>query len=358
MGYHYEAEWLAYSDWGFAFQYWGSLSGVSDIGYVFYLTTLYKIYGSNIIITRLIKAFLSAYTCVLVYRLSRRTFGERTGRLAAIFSMLMPNLIIYCGLHLKETEMLFCVMMFLERTDFLLRSNQHSFKNILVPSLFALSLFYFRTVLGVIAIISFFVAIKFSPTFVSSDRKVSLYLWIVIFLAIFASGTILHEVEGYWKARVIAQDLKRQEQTSRGARWAKYATGTVMAPMAFVVPFSTMIDTGQENQNVMHSGNFIKNFLGIFSLFALYYTIKSKRFRNFSLIGTFTVLYLGVVSFSGFANAERFHLPALPCILMISAYGLSFLNARNYKYVDYWFIVVVLMEVSWAYFKLGSRGIA
>ena len=98
--------------------YFGSF-GVSDVGYPLYLTALYKIVGSNVIIPRIIKALLSAYTCVLLYRLSQRTFGEDTARMVGIMSALMLNLIIYCGYHLKETEMLFLEVAFLERTDFL-----------------------------------------------------------------------------------------------------------------------------------------------------------------------------------------------------------------------------------------------
>jgi hypothetical protein len=148
------------------------------------------------------------------------------------------------------------------------------------------------------------------------------------------------------------------EQTSRGNQWAKYATGGVMAPMMFVLPFSTMVDTGQENQMMIHGGNYVKNFMGVFVLVTLFSALfVKKNWRDFALIGSFVVGYLGVVSLSGFANSERFLLPGVPVLLVFWAYGISILNARNYRFVKYWYFIVPVMEIGWAVFKIGSRGL-
>lgn len=359
VGYHEESKWLAEAGWDVAFQYYGSRSGVSDIGYPFWLTLIYKIFGPSIIIARIVKGILSAITCVLIYKLASRNIGEFPGRMAAIFCTFIPNLIIYCGLHVKETEMIFLIVAFLERADYLIRNRHYNVFTIAIPTLLALSLFFFRTVLGVVALLSLFAGLIFtSSKLVGWGKRTVLILFGIACLAGFAGGTIATEVEGYWEARVENQVLKRNAQTARGNQWAKYATGAVLAPMEFVMPLSTMVDTGQENQMIMHGGNYVRNFFGIFVLLALFYAIfKDKNWRDLSLVGTFTVGYLGVISVSGYGNAERFLLPGLPCLLVMAAYGISKLNARNYKYVKYWYVVVVLMEVAWAYFKIGSRGL-
>lgn len=359
VGYHEEAKWLAEAGWDKVFQYYGLRSGVSDIGYPFWLIVLYRIFGPSVIIARIFKCLFSAVTCVLIYRLSSRNIGEFPGRMAAVFCTFMPNLIIYCGLHVKETEMIFLIVAFLERADYLIRSRHYNVFTIAVPALLALSLFFFRTVLGVIAILSLFAGLIFTSTKLVGRAKKAVLIGLgVVSIAGFAGGTIATEVEGYWEMRVENQVLKRNAQTAGGARWAKYASGTVLAPMEFFMPLSTMVDTGQENQMMLHGGNYVRNFFGIFVLLALFYTIfKDKNWRNLSLIGAFAVGYLGVISVSGYGNAERFLLPALPCLLIMTAYGISKLNAANYKYVKYWYIIVVLMEVAWAYFKIGSRGL-
>lgn len=359
VGYHGDAEWLAGESWNVAWDYlFVNRAGVSDSGYVLYLTSIYKLFGPNIIVARLLKAVFSAFTCVLLYRLASRSIGEQVGRMVGIFAMLMPNLIIYCGLHLKETEMLMIVVAFLERADYVLRSRKYAWWNILLPLLLAGSLFLFRTVLGAVALFSFVTAVIFSPGgMVKAGRKVFLAIWAILAIAVLAGGTIMTEVEGYWEDRGANQDQKRTQQTNRGNQWAKYATATVLAPMEFVMPFSTMVDTDQQNQTVLHAGNYVRNFMGIFVLIALFTVLfVKKNWRDFSLIGSFVVGYLGVISLSGFANSERFLLPGLPCLIVLWAYGISVLDKKNYKFVNYWSVLVVVMEVAWAYFKIGSRG--
>lgn len=360
LGYHEEAKWLAGLDWKNVFNYlFYSRSGYSDSGYPLYLTLLYKLIGPEIFLVRVIKAFLSAYMCVLVYRLSCRILGDKVGRMAAVFCAFMPNLYIYCGMHLKETEMLFLTVAFLERADFVLRSGKVRFGSVAVPLLLCLSLFLFRTALGAVAALSFLTALLFSSSNVTTKaRKWRIAIWAIIAVVVLGGSTIANEVEELLQNRESNQEMRRNEQTSRGNQWAKYATGTVMAPMVFVLPFTTMVDTGQYGQLVVHGGNFVRNFMGVFVLIGLFSAIFTKKnWRDLSLIGSFTIGYLFVISMSGFANSERFLLLGLPGLLIMAAFGISELTPKSYKWVKIWYVVVVLMQIGWAYFKLGSRGI-
>lgn len=359
--YHDDSQWLAGEDWNVMWNYlYKSRGGYSDSGYMTYLTIVYKIFGPSIFIARVIKCFISAYTCILLCRLASRCINEQVGRMVGVFAMLMPNFIIYCGLHLKETEMLFLIVAFLERSDYVLRSKQFKVWNVLLPIILAGAMFTFRTVLGAVALFSFITAIVFSPNrMVKKGRRITVAIWVVLAIVFLAGGTIMNEVEQYWNDRGSNQDAKRYQQTvQRGNQWAKYATGTVIAPVIFVMPFSTMVDTGQENQMVMHGGNYVRNFMGIFVLITLFVVLfKKKNWREFSMIGAFAAGYLGVIATSGFANSERFLLPALPCLVIMWAYGISELTPKSFKFVKYWYVVVPVIEIGWAYFKIGSRGL-
>lgn len=360
LGYHGDAEWLASCPWSTAWNYlFASRAGYSDSGYCLYLTLIYKIFGPSVFVARIIKCIYGSVLCVLIYKLTSRTTNENVGRMAAVFAMLMPNLIIYCGLHLKETEMLLLVMLFLERADYTIRSSKITLWNVLVPVLIAGVLFLFRTVLGVVTLFSFLTALLFSPNHtIRKGRRVVLTLWVVAGVMVLAGGTIMNEVEELWLNRNSNQDAKRTQQETRGNQWAKYATGTVMAPMVFVLPFSTMVDTGQQNQTMLHGGNYVRNFMGIFVLISFFSALfYKKNWRDFALIGSFVIGYLGVISMSGFANAERFLLPGLPCLIVFWAYGISLLNEKNYRFVKVWFFIVPIMEIGWAFFKIGSRGL-
>ncbi len=360
VGYHGDAEWLAGSPWQTTWDYlFINRSGYSDSGYALCLTILYKIIGPNVFLARIVKAFISAFMCVLIYRLALRNVGEESARMAAVFCVLMPNLYIYCGLHLKETEMIFLEVAFLERTDYALRSKKIKFWDIVVPLLLCGSLFLFRTALGAVAAMSFFTALMFSSNKVATKaRKFQIAVWAVLAVVIVGGSAIVTEVEDLIQNRDQNQKMRRLEQTQRGNQWAKYATGAVMAPMIFVLPFTTMVDTDQYNQLVVHGGNFVRNFMGAFVLIGLFTAIFTKKtWKNLSLIGSFTVFYLLVISMSGFANSERFLLPGLPGLLIMAAYGVSELTSKSMKFVRIWYFVVVLMQIGWAYFKLGSRGI-
>ena len=124
----YGADLLREGNWNL-FPAFTAYSGAdySDLGYPFYLSFVYFLTDDSILITRLLKAVWSAWTALLIYKLAARNFGESTGRIAGILCMLMPNLIYYCGLHLKETEMVFLAVLFAERADYILRRGKLTF---------------------------------------------------------------------------------------------------------------------------------------------------------------------------------------------------------------------------------------
>ena len=119
--------------------------GYSDQVYTLWLTLIYTIFGRNLLTPRIFKALMSAYLCIVVYKLGKRTFSERVGRLAAVMCVFMPILIQSCGLHTKETEMIFLSILALERMDNLIRSKKYTFWNIFAPILFTALTFGFRT---------------------------------------------------------------------------------------------------------------------------------------------------------------------------------------------------------------------
>lgn len=358
LAYHDAAIWMKEVGWSQTMDYLSTKS-IADSGYPIYLTILYTIFGDSVLIVRILKAVLGAWSCVLLYKLASRNVGEEAGRMAGIFCCLMPNLIMYCGLHLKEIEMIFLTIAALERADNLLRTKV-TFWKVLLVAVLVISLFTFRTVLGVTVIFAIGTSLVFSSsTMMSSWNRVVLITWAIIAIMVMAGGTIANEAQSLWEHRSENQTAKRDWQVRKGVEWAKYATGTVMAPMMFVLPFPTMVDVDEQyNQQLIHAGNYVKNFMGIFVIIAVFDAIlRRKNWRDLSLLGSFVISYLGVICMSGFANSERFLLPGLPFLLIMAAYGISILDKSYFKWVKLWYWVVPVMVIGWAVFKLGSRGI-
>lgn len=358
-----EGDWHIYSN---IVRYSGG-AAFSDMGYPIYLSILYYIFGDSILIARIIKAALGAWTAVLIYKLATRNFGEYTGRMAGIFCMLMPNLIYYCSFQLKEIEMVFLTVLFTERADHLLRQGKLTLFPTALLMLIPAFMFMIRTALAATLVLAFFCAIL-----LSSDRVIS---WgrrtlLIIAASIFAlvmlltSTSIGRDVQEMWETRGSNQQANMEWRSQRGGKmsqqFAKYAGAAVFAPMIFTLPFPTMSEVpGQTNQKMIHGGNFVKNIVSYFTIMALVSLLLSGNWRKHILIGAILCGYLVVLTFSNFAQSERFHQPILPFTLLFAAYGISIMRQEKWikQYFTYWCILMFVAAVAWNWFKLAGRGL-
>jgi len=338
-----------------------SETDIADTGYPTYLGTIYLIFGHVIIIPRLLKAVLGAWSALLIYRVASRNFGESAGRMAAIFFMLMPNLIYYCGLHLKEVEMVFLTVAFIERADFLLRSRNFNFINTVVPIAIAAIMFTFRTVLGITALFALVTSLLFSTKkILGFGQRFIIGLWVVVAIGFFIGGKISTEVEQLWQNRTDNQELSMNWRAKRvgGNKFADKASSAIFAPSIFIIPVPTMVNIEtQLNQQLINGGNFDKDIMAFFILIAFIWIIKYKKWRDFTLLGAFMIGYLGVIALSSFAQSERFHQPALPFILMFATFGISKVTNKTKTYFMGYLVLMFFIILVWNWFKLSGRGL-
>lgn len=341
----------------------------SDMGYPIYLTLVYWIFGGSIMVARLIKAILGAWTVVLMYKLASRNFGEQVGRMTAIMCMLMPNLIYYCSFQLKEVEMVFLCILFAERADFLLRKGKLAFVPTAMLMLIPAVMFTIRTALAAVMVMAFFCALLLSSErIVSWGRRALLLTLALVFAGVVltTSTSIGQDIQQMWQTRGSGQRMNMEWRADRkdaadglSNNLAKYAGATVFAPMIFTIPFPTMNEVpGQENQKMIHGGNFVKNIVSGFTIAALFILLFSGDWRKYVLPLAILCGYLVVLVFSNFAHSERFHLPILPFSLMFAAYGISKMNEVWWikKYYPYWCALMFVAAIAWNWFKLAGRG--
>lgn len=339
-------------------------NGFSDMGYPIYLSIIYWIFNDSVFVARVIKAALSALTVVLVYKLTVRNFGERLGRIVAIMCALMPNLIYYCSFQLKEIEMVFLTILFVERADYLLRKGKLTFIPTATLMLIPAFMFMIRTALAATLVLAFFCAILLSSDRVLSWGKRTLLLILAIAFAaimLLTSTGIGQDLQEMWTTRGSNQQSNMEWRTIRdnGNQFAKYAGAAVFAPMIFTIPFPTMVETPhQENQKMIHGGNFVKNILSFFTISALFLLLFSGEWRKYVLPLAVLCGYLVVLVFSNFAQSERFHLPILPLTLMFAGYGISKMKEVWWikKYFPYWCALMFVAAIAWNWFKLAGRG--
>ena len=338
---------------------------LSDMGYATYVGFVYWLTGDSIIVVRLLKCIMSAWTVVLVYRVAKRNFGEQTGRIAAIFCALWPNFWYYCGTQLKEVEMVFLGVLFVEQADQMLRSRQFTAWKIIPILLIAAAMFTVRTPLGLVALLALVFSVVMSSSRVVSWGKRIIVGGLAVALIAITMGNRIEE-----QSRLLLETARSGQQQDNmewrstrdnGNVYAKYASTAIFAPMVFTFPFPTMVRPyeGQEAQQLLNGGNYVKNIISFFTILAMAVLLISGKWREHLLPLSFMLGYLVVLSFSNFAQSERFHQPAMPLEFMFAAYGLSIaLTKKKYKrWFQYWCGVMFIAALVWNWFKLAGRGL-
>lgn len=357
-----------------------SFVDVSDMGYAAYLGLVYWLTGAGgvesyygigadsvgIIAARLMKCIWSALTVLLIYRLAKRNFGEQTGRMAAIFVALWPNFWYCCGTHLKEAEMVFLAVLFVEQADQMLRSRRFTTWKVIPVLLIAAAMFTFRTPLGLVALLALvFSAVMSSTKVVTWGKRIIVGALTVALIGVVAGNQIEEQSRTLWEQAQGDQQQANMEWRARrddGNAFAKYAGKSVFAPLIFTIPFTSMVRPfdGQEVQQLLNGGNFVKNIVSCFTIFAIIMLLLSGQWREHLLPLSFMLGYLVVLTMSTLAQSERFHQPVMPFEFMFAVYGVSIAVTKpKYKrWFTYWCGLMFVATIIWNWFKMAGRGLA
>ena len=342
-------------------------AAIDDIGYPIWLAIIYLLTGhiSDILIPFVIKSFLGAYCAISIYRVAKRHYGESVGRMAALFVMLNPNIIYWCGTMMKETEMVFLCCLFVEKTDATLSlSNKLGFKQLIPGILIGLTLMFMRTALGLVAFMAIFAHIIFvSNKVMSSGKKVLAGVLVAAALFVGLGDRFISQSREHLEnVETGGQQVNMEWRSTRqgGNSFAKYAGATVFAPLIFTIPFPTFNQANAEQivQPITSGGSYIRNVLSVFVIMVMVLLLVSGEWRKHVFILAYTLGYLLVLVLSGYAQSGRFHMPIWPMIMLFAAYGIQVL--RDNKRIKYWYNLVLVLEIficlGWNWFKLKGRG--
>ena len=337
---------------------------VSDLGYGAYVGWIYSLTNRSILIVRLIKCVLSSFSVLLMYRMAKRNFEEKTARIVAVFCALWPNFWYYCGVHLKETEMVFLSVLFVEQADQMLRSRQFTAWKVIPVLLMAAAMFTFRTILGLVALLALVFSVVMSSSKVVSWGKRIIVGGLAVALIGITAGNRIEEQSRSLMEQVRGgqqkDNMEWRAERKHGNKFAKYAGASIFAPLIFTIPFPSMVRPwdGQDVQQLLNGGNFVKNILSGFTIFAMVMLLMSGKWRDHLLPLSFMLGYLVVLTMSTFAQSERFHQPAMPFELMFAAYGLSIaVTQKKYKrWFLYWSVLMFIATIAWNWFKAAGHG--
>ena len=343
----------------FVFRYLNAyLMGYSDQGYILWLTLIYSVFGRSWLVPRLFKALMSAYLCITVWKLGSRTFGERTGRLAAVMCVFTPILIQICGLHTKEMELIFLSILALERMDYLIRSKKYTVWNILFPILLTGLTFGFRTIIGMCLIFAFLVFVVLSSQdLVNKKGKIIAISTVVVVFLVFLFSPIGREMRIIYHLNFGEVNYQSEKYESMGMKHSELAQNWVLAPGAFVLPLAPMVEESPDHNKMIHGSTFVTNFIAFFAMLTLIIVFRQNKWRDFSLIGAYELSYLAIIMFSFAATSERFHEPALPLMMLMAAYAMTHLRRKDLKIFYVYCAVLFIALVLWNWLKLSARGL-
>ena len=342
-------------------------SAVDDVGYPIWLSILYILTfdSSDIFIPYVAKSLMGAYCAISMYRVAKHHFGISAARMAALFCMLTPNMIYWCGTMMKEAEMVFLCCLFIEKTDYTLStSNKLGFRELIPGVLIGMALMFVRTALGLVAFLAVFAHIVFvSEKVMSNGKKIlaGVLVAATLFVGI-GDRFISQSKEHIEKVEAGGQKTNMEWRAERkgGNSFARYAGAAVFAPLIFTIPFPTFnqAEADQIVQVLTAGGSYIRNVLSYFVILVLILVLISGEWRKHVFILAFTVGYLVVLVFSGYAQSGRFHMPVWPMIMLLAAYGIQVL--KDNKRIKWQYNIVLMLEVvvclAWNWFKLKGRG--
>lgn len=347
-------------------------SAIDDVGYPMWLGLIYLIVGvdNDVFVPFLFKCIMGAYCAVSIYRVAKRHFRERVGRMAAIFVAINPNMIYWCGNMFKEADMVFLCCVAVDNFDRVLNSGQrYTFRNLLPGMLAALALMFFRTALGLVIFLSVFAhTVMASNRVMSTGKKILAGVLVAAVLAVSMGDRIMTQSQQLIeRAQSDAQEknmewrAKRIDGGGRTQDFARYAGAAVFAPLIFTIPFPTFneADVSQLRQVQLSGGSYIKNIFSFFVIIVMLMMLISGEWRRHVFILAYTLGYLAVLVMSEFAQSGRFHMPIWPMLMLFAAYGIQI--AKSNARVRKWFPIVLIIEVvaclAWNWFKLAGRGL-
>jgi hypothetical protein len=188
-------------------------------------------------------------------------------------------------------------------------------------------------------------------------QKTVLAIVFAVWLIMTVGVELFQESAQLWANRTANQESGYQWRAETNT-FAQYASAAVFAPLIFTIPFSTMVEIfEQENQMMMNGANFIKNILSGLTILALFMLVKRREWRNHVLPLALMGGYLVVLVFSNFAHSERFHFPVLALELLFAAYGVTQVTNKHKRIYMIWIVLICIANMLWTWIKLAGRGL-
>ncbi len=334
----------------------------SDYGFSVVIGSLYSIFGKSTTIIKILNAVVGSITVLRIYQITQFAYGEKQARLAGIITMLMPPLLWFSGIFLKETLLIFLIANIGYYTTRVIRTTQFRIPNTILVLCLLGSIFYFRTVLVPLLLGCVLLQIVFYRT---KNKNYRLFAGFITMILIAGSLWVTYELsmDKHIEAAIEASSEQFGTELDKASkdRGINY-TAAVVAPLlvagAIITPFPSLLDFEDRQLGIYaHFQNeIIRNIMYFFVFIGLFRFIKQRKVGAI-FAGSFAVIYIMILAVSGISFQDRFQVLSLPFLIVFMSDGIVANFAKKQRHWITYLFFIFFAILLWNVFKLSNRGL-
>ncbi len=336
--------------------------GIDNIGPSLFIGFIFALTGNSYFLATVIMAILGSFVVLLLYRIGKLIWSEQIGRTAGIMFMHFPLSLFFSVVIMKEGVVLFLLMIVIYLLTKVVNGQKLRSYHILLIIFSLFSLFFFRTVVGMILVI-----VVAGTLMLNKYKGSRIKSWSIGTLTILVFSYLIYslgEFQFFIDRFSDAGDVRYARATRFGLDGIslKYL---LVAPFFFVFSLITPIpgfvettfrfDVTHESRHYFLPGLLVWNILVFYSIIGLYHSIKGKFMQSMPLWG-FTVMYSVAMIVSFFFSRVRFSYLGMSILILLAAVGVT--RSSNNIYWKLYLILLVFVILAWNVLRLSVRGVA
>ncbi len=334
--------------------------GIDNIGPSLFIGFIFALTGNSYFMATVLMAVLGSISVILLYRIGKIIWGEQIGRTGGIMFMHFPLSLFFSVVIMKEGVVLFLLMLVIYLLTRAVNGDKLSLIHIGVLIISLYSLFFFRTVVGIILIM------LVAGTLLMNKYKGSrIKSWSIGTVTILIFGYLMYSLGEYqfFIDRFSETDNIRSVRASNVGLDGLSIQNILAAPFLFIfsliTPFPGFVETpfrfeaSHESGHYFVPGLLVWNILVFYSIVGLFYSIKDKFLESMPLWG-FTGMYSLAMLITFFFSRVRFSYIGMSILILLAAVGLSY--ERKNIYWKLYLILLVFMVIGWNILRVSARG--
>ncbi|MEM7486567.1 MAG: glycosyltransferase family 39 protein [Bacteroidota bacterium] len=334
----------------------------SDYGFSICIGFIYSIFGKSVTAVKIFNAILASFTVLRIYQITQFAYGEKQARIAGILTMLMPPLLWFTSMLLKETLLIFLIANIGYYCTRIIKTKKFRIANTAIILLLFGTIFFFRTVLVPLLVGCVLLQIVFYKT---KNRNYRVFAGFITLVLIVGSLFVTYELsmDKHIESAIESSSEQFGNELDKASkdRGINY-TAALIAPLlisgAIITPFPSLLDFEERQLGIYaHFQNeIVRNIMYFFVFLGLFRFIKLRK-ATAIFPASFAVLYIMILAVSGISFQDRFQILALPFLIVFMSDGIT---AKYRAKEKHWFVYlsfIFLAILAWNIFKLSNRGL-